>query len=432
MDGTVSDDSVEKRGTGTILSDSLDFSDDSEATERAIPIRTADLVRLLAAEADLSPSDRMAFLQFSRLLGSVFHHEYYDWLTTLKDLYSPLDPDSDCVTTAKGSTAFTEDADENFLKPFEAALIRANYRPLNLEVVAKAISAPNELGLNYQPDFSIFEHLSIYVRGRTKVSRFIRTVRTRFKKREIIHDGYSRMVVVIKFRPGTKSLDQYARCDVIYLRLFKDVPHVDMEMHLPEQGTKVKMRWIDKAQIASPVLTGIPMLFLKVLSFATNPMAYGILVAPFTAGMNSFFGFQRAKQKHLAFMIRHLYYLTLANNASVINRLVDSAEEEDFKEALLAYYFLWRGREDTEPWYPERLDHIVEVFLKEHTGRDIDFEISDAVRKLLKFGLAHQETNGTYSATPIVTAMERLDEQWDNIFRFHKVKPKTNETLNKN
>ena len=40
--------------------------------------------------------------------------------------------------------------------------------------------------------------------------------------------------------------------------MFKDVPHVDMEMHLPEQGTKVRMRWIDKAQIASPLVMGLP------------------------------------------------------------------------------------------------------------------------------------------------------------------------------
>lgn len=40
-------------------------------------------------------------------------------------------------------------------------------------------------------------------------------------------------------------------------------------------------------------------------------------------------------------MIRHLYYLSLANNASVVNRVVDSAEEE-VKEILLAYFLLWK------------------------------------------------------------------------------------------
>ena len=67
----------------------------------------------------------------------------------------------------------------------------------------------------------------------------------------------------MKFKPDTK-LDPFVRSDVVYLRMFKDVPHVDMEMHLPEQGTKVRMRWIDKAQIASPLVMGIPTLAFKI------------------------------------------------------------------------------------------------------------------------------------------------------------------------
>ena len=130
--------------------------------------------------------------------------------------------------------------------------------------------------------------------------------------------------------------------------MFKDVPHVDMEMHLPEQGTKVRMRWIDKAQIASPIVMGIPTLVVKLLAAAAlSPMALGgLIVAPISAGVNSFFGFQRAKQKHLMTMIHQLYYLTLANNASVLTRLIDSAEDEEYKEAMLAYFFLWRAAGD--------------------------------------------------------------------------------------
>ena len=397
-----------------------DFSDDSEASERAVPFRTSDLIRALSNDPQLAPSDKTRFLQFARILGALLHHEYYDWLVDLKDLYSPLDPDTDCVDMGDHSTHFSEDADEDFLRPFESALIRANYRPLNMSVVEKAIVSPNELGLNYVPDFTIFEHMKIYVRGRTNVSRFIRTVKSKFKKREVVHPGYSRLVVILKFRADCKKLDQYARSDVIYLRLFKDVPHVDMEMHLPEQGTKVKMRMIDKAQISSPILTGIPMLLAKFFMAATvnYGLAFGLLAAPFTAGMNSFFGFQRAKQKHLAYMIRHLYYLTLANNASVINRLIDSAEEEDFKEAILAYFFLWRGADDPEPWTQDRLDRVVERYISDHSGAEVDFEVSDATRKLFRYGLAQVDGQGHLSATPIEVALSRLDERWDDSFRY--------------
>ena len=85
-------------------------------------------------------------------------------------------------------------------------------------------------------------------------------------KRTVYLDAYQRLVIALKFKPDTK-FDPFVRSDVVYLRMFKDVPHVDMEMHLPEQGTKVRMRWIDKAQIASPLVVGIPTLAFKIMGF---------------------------------------------------------------------------------------------------------------------------------------------------------------------
>jgi hypothetical protein len=206
--------------------------------------------------------------------------------------------------------------------------------------------------------------------------------------------------------------------------MFKDVPHVDIEMHLPEQGTKVKMRWIDKAQIASPVFMGLPTLAMKALGVfgaaALSPMMLAPLVAvPVSAGMNSFFGFQRAKQKHLSSMIRNLYYLTLANNGSVLNRLVDSAEEEEYKEALLAYFFLWRRLDDAEIWTMDQLDAHIEGFLKSVSGVEINFEIADALGKLFRLGLARRDNHGSIHAVPIEMALAKLDKLWDNIFDYH-------------
>jgi hypothetical protein len=314
-----------------------------------------------------------------------------------------------------------EHSDEEFLELFESTLVRANYRRLDLETLKQAVTAPNEMGLNYIPDFSLFEHLRVYVRGDSKIPRVVRTLRTRFRKETVVYNGYQRLVVAIKFRP-VKHLGDYVRSDVLYLRMFKDVPHVDMEMHLPEQGTKVRMRLIDKAQIASPLAVGLPTMAIKLMGmslFALSTLNLGaLMLAPLSAGVNSFFGFQRAKQRHLHRMIRHLYYLTLANNASVINRLIDSAEEEETKEALLAYFMLWQGADDSQPWDQTRLDAHVEAFLRERAGVNIDFEIGDALHKLHRLGLIHCGPDGQITALPIADALSTLDQQWDNYFRF--------------
>lgn len=388
-------------------------------TERVIPLRTFDLRRLLLADPRLDAAGRDAYDRAFRLLASVLHHEYLEQLTELKELYAPLDPDSDCVTLKGFSRNGSASADEAFFAPFEELVLRANYRPLDLEYLKEAVSAPNELGLNYVPNFDLFEHLRVWVRGHGEVVRSRRSWRTRFRKRPVVQPAYQRMVVALKFKPG-KHLGDFARADVVYLRMFKDVPHVDMEMHLPEQGTKVKMRIIDKAQIASPVAVGLPGLVVKLMGLSLlslSTVGLGtLMVAPISAGLNSFFGFQRAKQRHLHYMIRHLYYLTLANNASVVTRLVDMAEEEEFKEAALAYFLLGRPHPEGT-WTASRLDQATEVFLRERLGVGVDFEIGDALDKLFRLDLVRAEPDGGLIAVPPDEALVTLDRRWDDYYR---------------
>ena len=399
-----------------------------EATERMIPIRPADLGRLLLADPRLSPAEKSLLDRLGRLLAALFHHEYHSWLVELKDLYAPLDPDSDCMDLNGGATLeHTQDLDERFLQTFEATLIRANYRPLGQAAIQAAIEAPNERGLTFLPDFDLFEHMKIYVRGNTFAERDVRNARTFFRRRQIQHDAYQRLIIALKFKAGMrKQLGPFVRDDVLYLRLFKDVPHVDMEMHLPEQGTRVKMRGVDKAQIASPLFFGLPTFAFKLFTATLiSPLAMGaVMIAPVTAGLNSFFGFQRAKQRHLHHMIRNLYYLTLANNSSVVNAVIDSAEEEEFKEAILAYYFLWMNRDDPEPWDEARLDGVIEEFIKNQAGVEVDFEIPDALRKLERFGIVQRDLQGGLRAIPLEYALEILDERWDDAFgRQRRVEP---------
>jgi len=387
--------------------------------ERALPFRQGDLTRLLLAEPGLGEEEREKLRQLGRLLGATFHSEFYGKLSELKELYAPLDPDSDYVHLRGATAARTGHSDEDFLVPFEATLTRANYRPLALQAIEEAVAAPNEMGLTYTPDFTLFEHLRVYVRGYTRIVRDCRTVKTKFRKRTVSFDAYQRLIVALKFKETIK-LGPLVRPDVVYLKMYKDVPHVDMEMHLPEQGTRVRMRWIDKAQIASPLVMGIPTLAVKLIAAAAlSPMALGgLIVAPISAGVNSFFGFQRAKQKHMMTMIQKLYYLTLANNASVLTRLVDSAEDEEYKEAVLAYFFLWRAIGTGEPWNVSRLDAHIERYLTEKTGVSINFEVADALTKLLRLGLAHRDPQGMLHATPIDQALQALDRRWDDTFRY--------------
>ena len=46
------------------------------------------------------------------------------------------------------------------------------------------------------------------------------------------------------------------------------------------------------------------------------------------------------KEKYQGTLVTNLYFNSLDNNQGVIHHLIDQAEEEECKEALLAYHFL--------------------------------------------------------------------------------------------
>jgi hypothetical protein len=96
----------------------------------------------------------------------------------------------------------------------------------------------------------------------------------------------------------------------------------------------------------------------------------------------------------------------LANNASVLTRLIDSAEDEEYKEAMLAYFFLWRAIDDPEPWDTPKLDARIESFLEEKTGIEINFEVADALDKLFRLGLAWRDPRAACTPAPLPKALK--------------------------
>jgi hypothetical protein len=384
-------------------------------TDRGIPIRGSELVGRLLLDPRWSVDEKRQFDQMQVLLGAQYHHMFHHWLRELQNLYQPIDPDSAAVQGRKVDTTLADLHDGPFLEVLDRILRDGNFRELPRGVIEQAITSPNEMGLNYQPDLGQFVHLRVYVRGNVWITRRVRSFQTRFRKRDVLLPGYSRLVLVLRFRAG-REYDRFVRSDVVYLRYFRDVPHVDMEMHLPEQATRVRMRLIDKAQIASPLMTGIPMVAFKVLVGSLSPWAIPALVAPVTAGVNSFFGFRRAQQRHLHHMIRHLYYLTLANNAAVLTSLIDEAESEEFKESLLAYAVLWLSRRADGGLTAVELDGEVEQWLAADSGIRADFDIHDAIEKLERFGLVRGTGERRYTAVPLSEAIARLNRLWDSWF----------------
>ena len=110
----------------------------------------------------------------------------------------------------------------------------------------------------------------------------------------------------------------------------------------------------------------------------------------------------------------NLYFKNLDNNAGVFYHLIDAAEEEEFKEAVLAYYFLLTAE---DPLTKKELDGRIENWLAEGWDCQIDFEIGDAVNKLQRLNLI-QPDEEILKGVPLSEAKQQLDSIWDHFFTY--------------
>ena len=139
------------------------------------------------------------------------------------------------------------------------------------------------------------------------------------------------------FPPGVSS-------DYIYVKIFKRIPQIDIEMLFP--NTKVAFRPFDKLKLmvtaGGGTVAGVAGTATKLLA-ATNPFTlafgvFGLSAVIFRQAMKFF----HTRNHYMMVLAQNLYFCSLANNRGALTLIADGAEEEDVKEDMLLYAFLAR------------------------------------------------------------------------------------------
>lgn len=380
------------------------------ARENFIPIRSAELAERL--EEELTPAERDAFRRFGGQLGAVTHREFYAKLRELKNDYAPFDPDADTLADRPLSAAEQQRRVADLFDQFGWLLGRANFSRLTSDDIRQALAATSDWGVRLKVDLTVFDRLEVFARGDVVGRRVRRRWRNMYRREAVELPIYQRLVVIFRLRPvsGGDPREKQA----VHIKGFKNIPKVDLEMLLP--GSKVTMTLFDQGKIFVPTISGVAMTGWKLFQGAMVAAVTGIyglltylglIAATLGYGIKSFFGYLRTQQKYQLNLTRSLYYQNLDNNSGVLFRLLDEAEEQECREALLAYFFLWR-RSGVEGWPREQLDSEIEAHLRRLAGISIDFEVGDALAKLERLGLVERARDGRLRAVKIERALELL------------------------
>jgi Protein of unknown function (DUF3754) len=381
--------------------------------EHFIPLRKADLAETLVRSVELSPGDAAGFGRFCRLLHVLVHGQFQTALEELKDSYAPFDPDADTRASAALPPERQEELRARLFERFSWLMERGNFVRLAEAEINEALADRSHWGLHLVVDFELFDRLELYYRGDTVETRYRRRLANYYRTEAVQVPIYQRLVVIFRLRPG-RRFSKILDTEDVYIKLFKEIPKPDLDMLLPE--TKVKMTLFDRLRVTLPSVTGVGIAITKIFAAAfTLGIGPVLLLVGGTLGygVRSLFGYMNTKQKYQLNLTQSLYYQNIDNNAGVIHRLLDEAQEQENREVLLAWFFLWRHA-PAGGWTADELDRQVEHFLHNEVQMSVDFEIADALDKLRRFGIA-EDRGGKWTALPIDKAIEALARCWQTL-----------------
>ena len=165
--------------------------------------------------------------------------------------------------------------------------------------------------------------------------------------------------------------------------------------------------------LSDQLMLGVPAIFggIPILIKLASTLVILFLVAGFYLGVNGTLGdndleqalaalsglfalgafllrqwgnFHRQSLIHQKQLTDNIYYRNINNNSGIFSYLIGEAEEQEWKEALLAYYCLLTA---AEPLTRESLEARIEELLSQRFGVAADFAIGEALTRLKGLGL---------------------------------------------
>jgi hypothetical protein len=389
----------------------------ADARFQYIPIPSWEIV---AALTETSPE----FTEVSRLLTAIYQLELHAELEQLERAYAPFNPDLDERAPSRASEP-SPNAAKEFSERLSKILERGNYERLTEADINHAFETRSLFPINVVVDTSVYADFVIFARGETNRSASIPRLYGLARK-TIPVPTFDRVCIYIRFKTAAELQLEPSELDkqpfepgTSVLKLFRNIPKADLEMVFP--NCRPTMRPIDKLLFGVPALVGgIPVILKLIPAAVALAIVFGLsggeldikslitgLGGLAVLGSYLWRQWDKFKNRRILFgkvLTENLYFRNLDTNEGVLTRVIDEADDEEFKEALLGYVFAQRA----DGWATEeQLDSKVEAFLRERFGCDIDFEMNDALAKVEALGLIERDGE-KLRGRPIDEAVTRL------------------------
>jgi hypothetical protein len=413
--------------------------DEKRKRERFIPVTRFALLDRLTKTRLWPAGQAVEARRFFRYLDYWRQQQYFAMLLELEQSYEAFSPDSDLLMTRTFSDADKEVLQQRVFDGVEDLLVRANYERIDPNDVEVILTRDSHYGLDLFVDMKAFERITIYYRGASNRKYERRSLRKFLRKDEFDVPIFQRLFIMFKLKTTEARVEEVMREKKlsreaaenwvtrrrqhlpagisdknIYLKLFKNIPRTDIEMVFP--NTEVRFRAMDKLRLGVTAGSGLGMGAVgaagKLALLLSNPIAaMGALAGLGGIAARQAMGFLNQKQRYMVVMAQNLYFHTMADNRGVILKIAARGAEEDVKEEMLLYSVL--AKEPANRSDLPSIDLAIENYLTRTFGVKIDYEIDDALDRLIRDGIVTERPDGTFVTLPPAEAAKHIDAKWD-------------------
>jgi hypothetical protein len=220
----------------------------------------------------------------------------------------------------------------------------------------------------------------------------------------------------------------------VLLKYFHNVACGDLYALFP--NARVVMSNFDKAFLGVPAIAGgIPILLKLYATISVLFLVVGIYIggsgsvadADMKTALAALMGivalggfvvrqwlkYQHQTLKYHMELAENIYFRNVNNNAGIFDYLIATAEDQECKEAVLAYHFIHKAEPAATA---AEIAVRIETWLARTFGVNLDFKSAHALETLNRFGLLRRDGERLF-VLPLEPTIAQLHQVWNNFFK---------------
>jgi Protein of unknown function (DUF3754) len=411
-----------------------------DGLDQFIPVRKTDILSALVEQgAFASDEDREKFRQLCDMLAAIYHFDYFKMLERLRNDYYYFSPE--VAPHAAPDRAALDRCYGDLVQSLEEVLKDANFIELPHAEIGAAHRRRAGHRVEVEAPLHEFRDVRFWRRGRHiehgEVADWFG-----LSRRKVEAEVYDDVVLMVAMKPrdeiaSRRELKKLERRKIIpgsvLLKYFRNIASGDLNALFP--NVRVVMSNRDKLTLGLPAIVGgipillkiyatITVLFLVIgfylgtnasvedKDIATAFAALGGLLALGAFVVQQWVKYQWKSLRYQSELTDNVYFRNINNNAGIFDYLIGAAEDQECKEAFLAYYFLHMA---AAPLTADELETRIEAWLRQTFGVAIDFAVDAALGKLEALSLLRRQQERLF-VSPLDEALVQLRRVWDDFF----------------